>query len=73
MNGITLPCDILIQDIDKLSYADWLAVRRSGIGGQPSDFRPGSLPSSYGKKKFSARHSQKMTTTPCFGDVCWNR
>ena len=33
MNGITLPCDILIQDIDKLSYADWLAVRRSGIGG----------------------------------------
>jgi len=33
MNGITLPCDILIPDIDKLSYADWLAVRRSGIGG----------------------------------------
>ena len=33
MNGLTLPCEILIQDIDKLSYADWLAVRRSGIGG----------------------------------------
>ena len=33
MNGLTLPCEILIQDIDKLSYQDWLAVRRSGIGG----------------------------------------
>ena len=33
MNGLTLPCEIFIQDIDKLSYQDWLAVRRSGIGG----------------------------------------
>ena len=33
MNVLTLPCEILIQDIDKLSYQDWLAVRRSGIGG----------------------------------------
>ena len=33
MNGISLPCDVLVRDIDQLSYAEWLEVRRSGIGG----------------------------------------
>ena len=33
MNGISLPCDILVSNIDNLSYAEWLQVRRSGIGG----------------------------------------
>ena len=29
----TLPCDILIRDIEQLTYAEWLDVRRQGIGG----------------------------------------
>ena len=33
MNGLTLPCDILIQDIDQLTYREWLEVRRQGLGG----------------------------------------
>ena len=33
MNGSTLSCKVLVPDIDKLSYAEWLQVRRSGIGG----------------------------------------
>ena len=28
-----LNSNVIVPDIDKLSYADWLAVRRSGIGG----------------------------------------
>ena len=33
MNGSTLSCKVLVPDIDKLSYSEWLQVRRSGIGG----------------------------------------
>ena len=33
MNGSTLSCKILVPDIDKLPYTEWLMVRRSGIGG----------------------------------------
>ena len=33
MNGITLPCNILVPNIDNLSYTQWLQVRSTGIGG----------------------------------------
>ena len=33
MNGSTLSCKVLVPDIDRLSHAEWLQVRRSGIGG----------------------------------------
>ena len=33
MNGFTLPCNILVPNIDNLSYAQWLQVRSTGIGG----------------------------------------
>lgn len=31
--GNSLACDILVPNIDALSYKDWLQVRKSGIGG----------------------------------------
>jgi putative phage-type endonuclease len=33
INHATLPCEILIRDIDKLSYHEWLDIRRQGLGG----------------------------------------
>ena len=33
MNGLTLPCEILIRNIDKLSYQDWHKEKKTGRGG----------------------------------------
>ena len=44
LNGLTLPCEIVVPDIKAISYQDWLIVRRSGIGGSDAASAVGISP-----------------------------
>ena len=41
--NIVLPCEILVPDIDSISYAEWIKIRRSGIGGSDAAAAVGGL------------------------------
>ena len=60
MNSISFASDVLVRDIDQLSYAEWLEVRRSGIGGSDAAASIGLSPwkSRYGL------YQEKISTSP---------
>lgn len=60
MNSISFASDVLVRDIDQLSYAEWLEVRRSGIGGSDAAAALGLSP-------WKSRHElyqEKISTSP---------
>ena len=60
MNSISFASDVLVRDIDQLSYAEWLEVRRSGIGGSDAAAALGLSP----WKSRSELYQEKISTSP---------
>ena len=60
MNSISFASDVLVRDIDQLSYAEWLDVRRSGIGGSDAAAALGLSP---WKSRYEL-YQEKISTSP---------
>ena len=60
MNSISFASDVLVRDIDQLSYAEWLEVRRSGIGGSDAAASIGLSP---WKSRYEL-YQEKISTSP---------